>query len=97
MADNPAHKEIWIVTELLDAGSLLLYCFGDERNHISAADKVEVGVQCWSALCYLHIVAKVAHMDIKPQNIVVSYFVIVFILRYFLDCLILLLDDILVA
>jgi len=69
VVDNLNEKELWIVTELLDAGSLRPYCTGDKRDRMTVVDKIAIGFQCWSAISYLHDTANISHKDIKPENI----------------------------
>lgn len=74
VVDNLNEGEIWIVTELLDGGSLVEYCFKDKRDVLNVHEKIRIGVQCWSALSYLHDIARITHHDIKPANILVTDF-----------------------
>jgi len=73
VVDNLIEKELWIITELLEAGSLRPYCTGDKRDKMTVANKVAIGFQCWSAICYLHDRnPTITHKDIKPENILLS-------------------------
>lgn len=69
--ENLEVEEVWIVTELMDGGSLRPYCTGSKRHELQVDQKSEVSLQCWSALAYLHDVAKITHKDIKPENLLV--------------------------
>jgi len=63
-------NEIWIIMEYVNGGSLRPYC--TEDAYMSDAAKIEIGYQCWSALCYLHTEANITHKDLKPENILLS-------------------------
>lgn len=70
VVDHLEESEIWIITELLNGGSLRPHCTEEKRGHLTVAEKTSIGVQCLSALCYLHK-SLVSHKDLKPDNILV--------------------------
>lgn len=79
MVDNQATDEIWIVTELLNAGPLWDYCTGQHREKLYKIQKLEIGSHCWSGLAYLHENG-IVHKDISPKNIVVCIYCINFLI-----------------
>lgn len=72
LIEVPSEHQIWLVMDLANGGSLEKYCTGEKRGELGTDQKIQIGVDCWSALHYLHKVAGIAHKDLKPANVLVS-------------------------
>jgi serine/threonine protein kinase len=70
------HSETHLLFQLEDCGSLDLYKFNVEceRRHrsLSLAKTRMLIEQLISAVCHMHLNAKVVHRDLKPENIIIK-------------------------
>eukprot|EP00754_Rhynchopus_humris_P009999 Rhum_TRINITY_DN14112_c3_g1::Rhum_TRINITY_DN14112_c3_g1_i1::g.69602::m.69602 len=67
--EEPHRAAVSLVEELVPGCELLALAHG---GGVGDAGSRAVAEQVADALCYLHTVARVAHLDLKPENVMVS-------------------------
>jgi hypothetical protein len=71
------HSASYLLFQLEDGGPLNLYKYlklrEGGRASLPMSKAQDVILQMMSAVCHLHTKAKVVHLDLKPENIIVAY------------------------
>lgn len=63
-----------MVLEYMDNGSLRDFIKKVKKKNYKIPENILalIAIQILNGLCYLHLVAKQAHLDVKPENILIN-------------------------